>query len=181
MNIRASKKTTFVSLIIFIGATVLLVFAGLPMYAGLWHLFHGASAKCGEFTITVPEGWWARDGGCSLVTPSPAYTLKQKVPVQVFFNIQSTPSVKDGQWRGDVIERLKQDGSIFEGTTELSVASTPTVCFQYRMPSKLQRASAINCSVDGRMVITFFYDDPMLTNDFYKILRGIQASSTPRQ
>jgi hypothetical protein len=162
--------------LLIIAVTLLAIYAGLPIYASVWHLFHGSSVRCGEFTIPVPAGWWARDGGCSLVTPSPAYTLKTQAPTQMFFNLLPTPSVNDSQWRGDVVAQLQRDGNIFEGTKELAVAAIPTVCFQYRTPSKPRRASTITCNVDRRMVVTFFYDDPKLANDFYKILSGIQDS-----
>jgi hypothetical protein len=61
---------------------------------------------------------------------------------------------------------------------DLTVAGIQTVCFEYRRSSEPERKSAIACNVDRRMVVTFFYDDPMLTNEFYNILRTVQYSDT---
>lgn len=118
-----------------LAVTVLGIYAGLPIYAKLWHLVHGNSVRCGAFTVPVPNGWWARDGGCSLVTPSPAYALRLQNPAQVFFNLTAAPSVLDNQWRQAMLDQRQVGGDTLRRTSELSVAGSRAMCFEYDAPS----------------------------------------------
>ena len=155
-------------------AILVVIYAGIPIYASFWHLFHGNSAKCDGLSIPVPDGWWARDNGCSLITRSPKYSFASNVaPAQMFVNSVSAPPVVDAHWRAAVIDHIHREGNTFNGTKELTVANTPTVCFEYSSPSKKFRALIVSCNMDRRAVLTFLYDDPKLLADFYGILRGI--------
>jgi hypothetical protein len=172
-----TRKKRLLAVLVLLGALLVIIFAGLPIYAVLWHIVHRAAVECGEYTIPVPTGWWARDGGCSLVTPLPKHSLLSAQAAQIFFNRVATPDVGDTNWRTDVLNQLQQRGETFEGTKELMVAGAPTICFQYRLPSDSLQSIAIACNVDRRMVVTFFYDDPKLAADFYQVLYGIRISA----
>lgn len=178
-NPKSARKKK--SAILLVTAVVLfaLDFGGASLYAALWHFLNPRPVKCGDFSIRVPSRWWAKNQGCTLITPSPAYSLRVQEPVQLFFNLVSTPSVNDPKWRTDVEVTLQGDGNTLTSSKELTVAGVPTVCFEYLRPSKPNLKSAIICNVDRKMVVTFFYDDAALANEFYTILRTVQYSTPP--
>lgn len=151
----------------------LVIYTGPRLYAKLWHVARGNFVQCGGFTIPVPSAWWARNGGCSLVTPSPAYTVLDRKPVQIFFNLAHPPSVDDSRWRQDVLNQTELEGDTLLHTTDLTVAGSKTMCLEYRAPSTSSN-SIIACNVDGRMVVTFFFEDQKWKTDFYWVLRGIR-------
>jgi hypothetical protein len=151
----------------------LFIYTGPPIYAKLWHIAHGNVAQCGEFTVPVPNGWWARNSGCSLVTPSPAYTVRNRNPVQIFFNLSHPPAVSDSQWKQNMLNQTQVEGDTLLHTTELTVAGSKAVCFEYGATSTSAK-SIIACNVDRRMVVTFFFDHQDWKIDFYRILSGIR-------
>lgn len=169
---RIRRKVLYSCLAAILVISTLTSYAALPIYAKLWHLVHGNSVNCGGFTVPVPDAWWARRGGCSLVTPSPRYTIRPQNPVEVFFNLTDAPSVRDLQWRQEMLSQRHVQGDTLRRTTELTVAGNQTICFEYEAPSTSTK-SIIACNMDRRMVVTLFFDDPKWKADFYQILRGI--------
>jgi hypothetical protein len=167
------KKVLWSSLAILAVISALAIYAGLPIYAKLWHVVNGNSVRCGGFTVPVPDGWWARNGGCSLVTPSPAYTVRIQHPAQIFLNLTPAPSVRDNRWRQAMLDQRQIEGDTLRRTTELTVAGSQTMCFEYDAPSTSSN-SIIACDVDGRMVVNFFFNDQRLKANFYQVLRGVR-------
>ena len=110
------------------------VFAGLPLYARIWHFIHGNSVLCGGFRVPVPHGWWATrtKDGYAITTPSPAYTLGNREPVMIFLHLlPSAPAVGDTQWRHDVINRMERDGYRFRDIADFVTADgAPIACFE---------------------------------------------------
>lgn len=72
-----------------------------------------------------------------------------------------------------MLEQQEVEGDRLERTTEMTVAGSRAMCFEYGALSK-SSDSIIACNVDGRMVVNFFYRDPKLKADFYQILNGVR-------
>jgi|SRR5690348_1570056 len=173
MRFRFRTALTVVLILIVLGGMAS-VYAGQVVYAGLWHMLHGASARCGAFSIPVPANWWAQDDGCALVTSSPPYGFGDKRAVQIFFNVMATPSVHDSQWQAAVLKRLELEGHPPHRVTDLTVAGRETICFEHDgRPSTT--ALTISCNVDQEMEINVFYDNPKWIPKLYEILRGIRS------
>ena len=109
--------------------------------------------KVRRFYYSRAANWWARDGGCSLVTPSPAYGFGGKNAVQIHFNIMATPPVHDRQWQTAVLQRLEREGRPPRRVTDLTVAGRETICFE-RGGASPEISSTISCNVDEQMEST---------------------------
>jgi hypothetical protein len=161
------------SLAILLVVTVLTIYAAMPIHAMFWHLVHGNSARCGEFTVPVPRGWWPTDGGCTLVTPSRPYHPRSQDLAQIFFNLAAAPSASASQWSQATLDQNQSKGDPLRHVEQLTVAGRPTVCFEYDAPV-MGSNPIIACNVERRMVVTLFYDNPKFKAAFYEVLRGVR-------
>ena len=72
-----------------------------------------------------------------------------------------------------MFDQRQIEGDTLRRTTELTVAGSQTMCFEYDAPSASSN-SIIACNVEGTMVVNFFFDDQELKPTFYQILSGVR-------
>jgi len=132
------------------------------------------------FIIPIPQDWWARDEGCSLVTAYPEYTVRDHRPVQLFFD-SPIPPAADARWQAGVVQRLKQRGIDAYKVSESGVGGNPATCIEFRTPNSVDRSNIV-CDVHRQMTIVFYYydDDQKMKAEFYQILASIRPVETSR-
>lgn len=161
-----------IAVITLIGLAIL--YAGNPMYAGLWHMTHGDYIRCGDRLVPVPSGWYGTQRPCGIDTASPLYTMR--IPFRIELNVNPTsaaPRVQDSKWRRGYVNRLQSDGNVVTGSSDLTVADLPTACFEWHGRAK-NSYLMITCNVDKDAVIVFIYNDPKWKPVFYGILSRIR-------
>jgi hypothetical protein len=151
-------------------------FARCPIYSLGWHAIHGNLSPCGDFRIDVPTGWWAASEGqvCLLMTWTPRYTLGRQKPIQVTFQeVTDAPSPSDRRWRQDLIDRLKSEGYVVIGSSDLIVGGRTALCLESHTPLK-SPANYVMCNIDKGFITYISYDDARWKDEFYRILRNMR-------